>query len=191
MSDFLERLEDEAPTLSTLAQVAEVAKSLRELDSAIEDAEIRLKELTDARKKLTEDTLPSIMQANGITDLDLRDEATGLRYSLSLSEDLYIRIPANEEGRKEAYKFLYDHGGGHLIKEQLIIEDAPEGIKDRLRESETPFEEKSSVNTNSLTAWGRSLVGLKKGTVATVEITDFPKSMNPFMRKVANLKIKT
>ena len=56
-----------------------------------------------------------------------------------------------------------------------------------LREKAVPFESKLTVNTNSFKAFLSEKLGMKKGSLQTLEIQDVPKEANPFIYKETKL----
>jgi hypothetical protein len=67
-----------------------------------------------------------------------------------------------------------------MIKDTLIVEDPDQEFIDLLQAREITFERKKDVNTNSLKAWFRRMLGIAQGTVRRFEEKDVPKEANLF-----------
>ena len=186
MSDFLdEAMEEEAkagPPQTVFTEVSRYAQSLDALDVEIEKKEQELSDLKKQRETLASVTLPTLMQANRIDGITLDNGR-----KLAMDTKVSIRVPKNEEGKNRVLQFLYDHGAGDLIKDSLTVEDAPESLKMQLVENDIAFESKRDVNTNSLVAWTKGVLGLKKGSMQTIRKDDFPKEANLFIYNEATI----
>jgi len=153
------------------------------LKGRIDDLQEQLDTLTNQEKEMSEKTIPNFLLQNGLDGMDL---AGGRK--LTVNEDLSMRLPENEEGRKIVLKFLMDKGAGSIIKDTLVIEDAPLLIEETLQAHGVPYDHKQDVNTNSLKAWARGVTGLKKGSVQTIAPTEFPKEAGLYIYRKAKIK---
>jgi hypothetical protein len=179
--DFLAKTEDSTPT--ALAQVAEVVHGWENLLARIAKGKALLKDLEKQEEIFARQTIPSMMKMHGLTTVGLDNGLT-----LSVEDKLWVRVPEEEEKRAEAIKFLFSNGGATLVKEQLIIEEASEEVKQKIEEAGYDYVEKETVNTNSLTAWAKEVLGLKKGSVQRLDPNEFPKCMGLFQYQEAKLK---
>jgi hypothetical protein len=173
----------EGPAQTVFEEVMRVAQALDKLDIEIAIKQEELKQLENSKKQMEEVTLPAIMQQNRIETIGLDNGRT-----LSLKEVVFARVPENESGRKVVFDFLIEHGAGHLIKDTLTVQDAPDGIKSELREQGITYEEAQKVNTNSFVAFVKSSLGLSKGTMQTIRPDEFPKEAGLFIYKKAEIK---
>lgn len=186
MSDFLdEAMEEEAangPPKTVFSEISSYAQQLEALDVAIDEKEHELSELKEKRTQLESVTIPTVMMQNRIDSIGLDNGR-----QLTMKPVVSVRVPKNEEGRKKVLQFLYDHGAGHLIKDSLTVEDAPESLRQKLVEENIAFDTDISVNTNSLVAWAKGVLGMTKGSVQTIAKDDFPKEANLFIANVASI----
>lgn len=182
LDDSVQKDKDNGPAATVFSEVMRIAQALDKLDIDIDIKKQELKQLEDQKRQMEEITLPAIMLQNRIDTIGLDNGRT-----LSVKEEVFIRIPENEEGRKTVFSFLRNNGGGHLIKETTTIEDAPAFIKKELQAREIMFIDKEAVNTNSYTAWVKSKLGMKKGSIQELSPDDFPKEANLFLYKKATI----
>lgn len=184
--DFLdEAMEEEAangPPKTVFSEISSYAQQLEALNVAIEEKEKELAELNEKRRQLETITIPTVMQANRLESIGLDNGR-----QLTIKPSVSIRLPKNEEGRNKVLQFLYDHGAGHLVKDSLTIEDAPESVRQSLVAENIAFSTDVTVNTNSLTAWAKGVLGMTKGSVQTIAKDDFPKEANLFIANVASI----
>ena len=175
MSDYLEM---EAPETSALEQVMSQVNVYLALLDKIEETKAVLADLQKREQEMNRTTIPTLLQSHGLEDLGL---ANGKR--LEVSDELAVSVPKDEAKRKIVLNWLAEHGGAELIKTEIAFQDPDEDVKNYLRENGFTFSEDKTVNTNSLTAWFRSAVGLKKNTVARIDPKDVPPEANLFLYK--------
>jgi len=182
MSDFLESLDTPVQT-TAFEEMMEIVARADELDRRIEKGETLLKSLKEARDAMMLKELPELMLKNGIDFLGLDNGRT-----LEVQEKVFISLPKEEDKRKAVLAFLENNKGGDLIKSKITVEDAPDSLKEVLQDKAIPFEAKKDVNTNSFVAWTKAVLGMKKGTIARLAVSDFPKEANLFIRREAVIK---
>ena len=184
--DFLDKaMEEEAangPPKTVFSEISSYAQQLEALDVAIEEKEKELSELKEKKTQLETVTIPTIMMRERIENIGLDNGR-----QMTMKPVVSVRVPKNEEGRKKVLQFLYDHGAGHLIKDSLTVEDAPESLRQKLVEEGIAFDTDISVNTNSLVAWAKGVLGMTKGSVQTIAKDDFPKEADLFIANVASI----
>lgn len=182
MSDFLEAIEpDENP--SALGQVMAQATRLIEIRAQIETKEEELSALKEQERVLSRETVPNLLLQHGLETLGM---ANGL--TLSVSDEIEVGVPKNEEGRKKVVAWLQEHGAGEIIKNAVSFEDPDEDIKAILADRGFVFKEDISVNANGLKAWFRGALGMKKSSVARISPNDVPKEANLFLYKKTVIK---
>ncbi len=182
MSDFLENIEPEE-NATALGQVMAQATRLMELRAQIEDREARLDELKKLEREMSRETVPNLLLQHGLETLGLSNGMT-----LSVSDELEVAVPKNEDGRRKVIGWLYDHGAGDLVKQELSFEDPDDEIRALLSERGYVFSENTTVNANSLKAWFRGALGIKKASVQRIEVSDVPKEANLFLYKKTTIK---
>lgn len=183
MSDnFLETVEPEEKA-TALGQVMAPIQRLIELRKTIAEKEDELSDLNAQERLLSREEIPAILLQHGLSSLDL---ANGLR--VTIKEELDVSLPKNEEGRKIVLKWLSEKGGADLIKDSLTMTDPDQDIRDILADRGIIFEERKDVNTMSFKAWFRRALGMTKGSIASVAITDVPAEANLFLYKKTEIK---
>jgi hypothetical protein len=177
MSDFLEDFEQVAPP-TVLGEIANYIVELKKLRRKIEEKEEELKAAKAEEARLSCETIPRLFEQHRVSQLV---DDSGAK--VSIKEDVYCSIPEDPAKQKEALKFLTNNGGGRLIKDTLIVEDPEEAVISLLVNNETEYTRKSAVNTNSLKAFFKEQLGIKKGSTAKLSFTDVPPVFNLFVRK--------
>jgi hypothetical protein len=180
--DTLDYLSEGANQVTALDEIMEQVQNLERLSAEVENMETRLDELKQQKKRLEEETIPFYMASHGLEELKL---SNGKR--LSVKEDVYCRLPEDPFKREEVLQWLIANGGGDKITDTAIVEEVTPEVIEVLSTFGLPWSRKRGVNTNSLTAWVREAIGLKKGALARLELSDFPPAMGAYMRKVAKL----
>jgi len=176
-------LENQDPNEDTLSKLGEKVKELIDKRKAVGFLDIKLKEAKSEEKILSGETIPDLLLGCGLTSLILD---TGEK--ITVNEKLAVTMPKKDiRKRQVVFKWLIEIGGEHLIKKELIVEEAEKHIVDYLREKAVPFENKLNVNTNSLKAFLAEKLGMKKGSLQTLEIQDVPRETSPFIYKETKL----
>lgn len=79
-----------------------------QLDEGVSEAEARLKELKETRRKLVEETIPQALAEMGYKTMELDDGAV-----VSVKQEVYCSIPKKYE--VEALNWLHENGYGDLV----------------------------------------------------------------------------
>lgn len=180
--DFLEQ--PQALDKTALATLQDKLSRLRKKRERIAALDEELKATKAEERSLSGEEIPNFLQQYGITGLTLE---TGEK--LSIKEDIEINIPKTDPHKRSVvFAFFREHGGGGLIKDTLITEDPTIALINRLEEEQIPYSRTLSVNTNSAKAFMRSLLGLTKSKIATVEASEVPPELNLFVVKNTYIK---
>jgi hypothetical protein len=75
-----------------------------------------------------------------------------------------------------------------LIKDQVTIEEPGENILSFLNDSGHSYQRKEDVNAMSLKAFFRDILGMKKNSVARIQLSEAPKEFNVFIKKSTYIK---
>jgi len=187
--DFLNDVEtkDEGSILE--AELGRYVAELLDAQRLVAEAEQLLKEREKVLRKLDEEVLPDIMARAGV---DLIGTPYG---NLVLKEDLKARIPADAFARERALEWLREHNAAALIKSEVIISETEdqkisEELIDSLRRMGLSFSKSEAVNTNSLAAFFRELLGIKKGSIATMQSDDIPPEFSLYRYRKVSLKAR-
>tara|TARA_R100000995_G_scaffold84267_3_gene62437 strand:- start:1936 stop:2472 length:537 start_codon:yes stop_codon:yes gene_type:complete len=98
-------------TVDTAAtkDIAESCNKLLETQNEVQKVEDKLKKLKETERELSEMTIPSAMQAAGLSMLKLENGVT-----VDIRPFYAAKIPASKQ--EEAFEWLRDNGAGDLIK---------------------------------------------------------------------------
>jgi hypothetical protein len=177
-----EFLEDAGETTTALDEVMVYVSAMDQLQAEMESADAKLKELNRQYKVLAETTIPDLLARNNLDELKL---ANGRR--LTIKEDVYARIPADPFAKQVALSWLEENGGAQMVKDMVILDDPSEDLVDELLAKGAAFSRKKDVNTNTLMAFFREVLGLKKGKTASVVLEDVPKEFGVYIKREAKL----
>ncbi len=187
--DFLNDVEtkDEGSILE--AELGRYVAELLDAQRLVAEAEQLLKEREKVLRKLDEEVLPDIMAR---ANIDMIGTAYG---NLVLKEDLKARIPSDPFARERALEWLREHNAEALIKREVIISETEEQkiseeLIDSLRHMGLSFSKAEAVNTNSLAAFFRELLGIKKGSIATMQSDDIPPEFSLYRYRKVSLKAR-
>ncbi len=187
--DFLNDVEtkDEGSVLE--AELGRYVAELLDAQRLVAEAEQLLKEREKVLRKLDEEVLPDIMARAGV---DLIGTPYG---NLVLKEDLKARIPSDPFARERALEWLREHQAADLIKNEVIIGETEDQkisqeLIDNLRSMGLSFSKSEAVNTNSLTAFFRELLGMKKGAVQQMQADEVPPEFGLFRYRKVTIKAK-
>jgi len=180
--DFLEQ--PQALDKTALATLQDKLSRLREKRKNIASLEAELKATKAEERSMSGEDIPNFLQQFGISGLTLE---TGEK--LTIKEDIEINIPKTDAKKRAiVFKFFRDHGGGGLIKDTLSMEDPTIAVLDLLEKGEVQYTRALSVNTNSAKSLMRSLLGLSKGSIATIQPNEAPNELNLFVTKQTKIK---
>lgn len=178
----LEFLDTWSSRATAMDEVMEHVVNLERLQAEVENADARLRELKQQKARLEEEVIPMFLASHGLDELKL---ANGKR--LSVKEDVHCRLPEDPVKREDALTWLFFNGGADKIKDEALIEDVNAEVLEDLESLGVAFSRRRTVNTNALTAWVRDVLGLRKGSMARLDIGDFPQSMGVFIKRTARL----
>ena len=142
---------------SQLGRVATLANQIIEYDEEIEHAERNLKNIKDARKKLSEDLLPALMTENGLTSIILNDGK-----EVSVKRFYSCTIPGDKTLR--AFEWLRDNGHDGLIKHRVTVDftrdrdDQAIVLKEELSERGLHPSDKEWVEPSTLRGFAREQI---------------------------------
>jgi chorismate mutase len=184
MSDVFDFLHEKTPTIDDHAISADAvvkAATVKFSDLSMRLAE-KEQELEDIKKELegVNHQLVDLLVERGWTTLPL---AGGRK--LELKESVYARFPKED---RAAEKWLEDNGGGDMLKPSIVVDGRDETVIEALSSLGAEFTQKTDVNTNSLQAFFRRLLGQTKGSVRCIEPEEVPACFSLFEKKEVVLK---
>jgi hypothetical protein len=171
------------------AELGRYVAELLDAQRLVAEAEQLLKEREKVLRKLDEEVLPDIMAR---ANIDMIGTAYG---NLVLKEDLKARIPSDPFARERALEWLREHNAEALIKSEVVISETEdqkisEELIDSLRRMGLSFSKSETVNTNSLAAFFRELLGIKKGSIATMQSDEIPPEFSLYRYRKVSLKAR-
>jgi hypothetical protein len=171
------------------AELGRYVAELLDAQRLVAEAEQLLKEREKVLRKLDEEVLPDIMTR---ANIDMIGTAYG---NLVLKEDLKARIPSDPFARERALEWLREHNAEALIKSEVVISETEdqkisEELIDSLRRMGLSFSKSETVNTNSLAAFFRELLGIKKGSIATMQSDEIPPEFSLYRYRKVSLKAR-
>lgn len=152
-----------APVVASdkLVQLADLSRALVQAEKDEAAAEEALKQKKEARRRIEEEDIPSVMTEIGVDKLRL---VTG--EEITVKSEVFAAIP--KESKTAAHDWLFDHGFGGLIQTEVTIvfnrdsvEQAAE-LADELRENGFEPEFSLGVNAQTLKAFLREQLAAGK-----------------------------
>jgi len=185
MSADLSYLDENTQDIGTaLSEVMRLVEALTHAQQRVEEAENLLSNCKKEERRLREEVIPSYMKQHQLEELTLEN---GVK--VSIVDELAISVPADEKKREILFSFLLDNEGGDLIKEKVEFEDADDEVINLLQTKGITFNRSSTVNTLSLKAWMKRALGMTKGSIARLSLSDVPSELNLYL--YSNTKVTT
>lgn len=156
-------------TSNLMAQIKQHVQKLRDLHWKMIEAEEALKQATDEYNEYSRKVLPDMFKMNGLDALQMDDGAM-VRVVTSTT----CSINKNDKDRANVADWLRQHNGESLIKSECIC---PSSQLEALKAANIIYEEKTTMNTNSVKAFLLDQLG-QKGSPATITKDDLPKGLN-------------
>lgn len=172
----------EASPSTAMGEVVRMVTALREAQARVEALEEQLKNANAMERMLREQTIPSYMAQHGLNKLELEDGLT-----VTITEELALSFPKDENKRKRIIAFLLEHEGGDLVKEVVSFQDADDEILAALSSKGITYEREVNVNTTSFKAWMKRALGMAKNTVQRFAPSEVPEEVNLYLYKNTKL----
>jgi len=173
-------MENQAPDLSFLqgvsaasdviAEVKAKVKHMRELEVDMLNKQLIAQQASKDYEDYKATVVLTSMTSAGLNSIE-DDEGNFVK----LETKFYCNPNKNDLDRAKIVAWLNSMGGDFLVKKQGIV--AAEQL-DMMRNAGIPFDEKSDMNTNSLKAFLKDLLGYNKGGVAKIQIEDIPDQIH-------------
>jgi hypothetical protein len=169
---------------SDLQELAPKIRALQTVRKKIKDLEEELKAVKDIEKRLSGEEIPQFLSKFALSKLTLEDGS-----SLEVKEEIYVSLPKTDLiKRKKVMNWIIQHGGEGLVKDKVTIEDPGDTVLIALNNLECPYERKKDIHSQTLKAFFKNILGLKKNTIQQVELSEVPKEANLFIYKETKLK---
>jgi hypothetical protein len=151
---------------NVLKNLSEMGERLRNLKIKLLEAETRAEEAKKEYEYYASTVLPMAMYNAGVDSIGL---ATG--GTLTLDRKFRCTPNKNAEDRAVQTAWLRRYNLDSLINESALVS----GTKiEQLKQSDIPFVEVDEINTNKVKAAIIDLLGMKKGSVAKIQLSDIP-----------------
>lgn len=190
MSDFLERAaEEEKPDPNALQELlGQYVQALEKAKQDVEDAERELDVRKGLLRTIQEEELPELLSRAGMKTIKMLNGLT-----VSVKDDVYVRIPKEPEKRQVCLAWLREHGMKDIIKEDVTLIESEttkidQGLLDTLSGMGLYWEKGEDVNPQTLKATFRGLLGLQKGTMQTVAKEGIPEEFGLYETHKADIK---
>jgi arginine repressor len=115
-----------------MADLRELCQQLDSCEMEIIDQEVKLKELNDRYRELTEQRIPDVMRELGLVKFTDESGAT-------LEMDTKVRTSISKKNKPAAFRWLVEHGHSGIIKNMISIaldrgeQDTADELVDKLR----------------------------------------------------------
>jgi hypothetical protein len=152
------------PDGTVLKNITQMAARLAELKQKMLDAEAAFNDAEREYDYYAGTLLPMSMLNAGVSELTLADGK-----KLTVNRKFVCAPNKNAEDRKIQAEWLAAHGGEHLLKDYAVVDGR---FIDKL--GDVPFEEKHDINTQSLKAFLKDMVGAGGGGAARINAEDIP-----------------
>jgi hypothetical protein len=178
-------MDDEQP-FTALDEVMTVVNQLQQQRQLIASAEDQLGDLKKVEERLSREVVPQMLDNHGVASIKLDNGVT-----VEVKEDVKASVPKDVGRRANGLRWMCEQGAGALIKDKLTIEDPPEWLIVILEERGVAYGREKDVNAASLAAWFREKFGIKKGTVASMEVSEVSPDISCFRYRETKIKERT
>ena len=156
-------------TSNLMAQIKEHVAKLRSLQWAMLEAEENFKKAEKEYLQYSRTVMPDLFKMNGLDALTMEDGSV-----VRVITTTNCSINKNDADKANVAKWLREHNGDSLIKAECIV---PPSQMEALKANNIIYEEKTTMNTNSVKAFLLDQLG-QKGSPATITKEDLPKGLN-------------
>lgn len=168
---FLENVGSTDPMM--LQQVKEAGKKLLELRAQMLIAEERFEQAKKAYDRYACVDLPQLFKNNGMDMISMQD-GTQLRVITKTKASILKGKDDGKSSLKSITQWLRNHNSEQLISSECIV---PASQLEKLKAAGVIFEEKTTVNTNSLKALIIDMLG-QTGSPAIITKDDLPQGLS-------------
>jgi hypothetical protein len=151
---------------TAMAEVNAMVEKLRIAQFEKDNAEAVLNEATNRYQKIVQEVC-QCFRNNGLEALKCSDG-----HSVEITSNVRCSIKKDAASKAEVAKWLRDRGMENLVSSELIVMPSQ---AEKLRKMNVPFDEETTMNTNSVKAYVRS--ELNQGSMTR---DDIPKGLSWF-----------
>ena len=184
MSDlqFLEQ-EPEKTEDKELKEVSSLVARLNERRLQIALLVEQISNIKKEERALSEEEIPNFMKSRGLTSI-----VTTEGFKVTVKEDLKAYLPKNPIERNIALRWIAENGGAGIIKEKVQVDDPEQEVVEWLKYNSVPFQYLRDVNNRTMVAFMKSLLGISKGSLQTIEFGDIPPQLKPYVYNKTTIK---
>lgn len=168
--DYLDEGVAELQTSDVLADIANVGNRLKELKQRMIDTKAAADAAEKEYKHYAEVLVPMQMKAVGLDSIKLASGET-----LYVTHNIHCEPNKNEKDRAIIANWLAKYNGAHLVKQEATVS---QDSLTALDEAGIDYAMSKSINTNSLKAFIKNLLGLAKGSTKVIELSDIPECIH-------------
>lgn len=170
-------------TDDVLKELSGKIESLQGVRQELDFLEEQMKELQKRERALSMEEIPELLLSRGLSEVKLESGA-----KVAIKENLSANVPKNPLARNKVLRWLQEHNGEDLIKQELKVEEPELHVIEYLKTKGVVFSNELNVNTNSFKAFLREQLGMKKGSLQRIEIGDIPKEASPYVYRDTIIK---
>ena len=116
MTDIFDDIFDEGDALANIdsgtgKQLSALVRNLRDVESKIEEAENRLKQLKSEKHRMSVETIPGLMDEMGVERLDVD--------GLTVERKMMVHASIPKDRKEDAFAWLRENGLDDIIKNDV------------------------------------------------------------------------
>ena len=182
MSDFLDSVSQEF-TPGDLEQLGAMIETLEEVTTGIATLEEELKAAKERERLLSREQIPDLLLSRGLSEIKTSDGK-----KVIVKEKIACGVPKDPVKKKTVLNWVIEQGGSSIIDKTLTVDEPEQKLKDQLLKDGIPFKSDVAVHHMRFRSFLSELLGLKKGSIATIEPNDVPSEANLFVYKETTIK---
>lgn len=163
MSDWLDEVNADK---TAMAEVNAMVEKLRVAQFAMDNAEVAFNEAKNQYQKIVQEVC-QCFRNNGLEALKCSDG-----HSVEITSNVRCSIKKDAASKAEVAKWLRERGMENLVSSELIVMPSQ---AEKLKQMNVPFDEETTMNTNSVKAYVRG--ELEQGSMTR---EDIPKGLSWF-----------
>ena len=157
---------------------------LKQKQLRIEELNTELEKVSKEERLLSREEIPEFLLSKRLKAIIMEDGT-----KIEIQEKISLSLPKKDiTKRKIAMVWITENGGEGIIKNELRVTEPEESIKRYLMLNKIPFTINADIHYQTLKSFVSGKLGLKKGSLAEVEVSDVPEELNLFIYKETKVK---
>ncbi len=181
-TEFLEQVSDEF-TPGDLETLGAYVHALEMVNKHVAQLEEQLKTANENVRLLSREQIPDLLLSRGLSEIKTADGK-----KVTVKEKISCGVPKDPDKKQVVLRWVIEQGGESIIDKNLIIGEPEESIKDYLLTKGIPFRNDIGVHHARFRSFMSEKLGLKKGSIADVNVEEVPKEANLFVYKETTIK---